>query len=91
MVSLDDCSHERARALRLAILEELAHTPVRYLQPERALVASLQLSLCPPPASQEVQVALDRLEADALIHCEVDSLRGKLWCITSLGRAALRF
>ena len=81
----------RARALRLAILEELANTPALYLQPERALVASLQLSLCPPPSAQEVQEALDRLEADALIHCEVDSLRGKRWCMTSLGKATLRF
>lgn len=80
---------DRLRALRLAILEELENTPSNYLQPEKALIGSLQLSLCPPPAPQEAKEALERLEADSLIHCEATSLHGKKWCITSLGKAAL--
>lgn len=80
---------ERDTELRHAILEELANTPQGYMQTEKALRASLRLSVCPPPEEAEVHVAMRRLEADAMTHCEVDALGVKRWCITGIGRAAL--
>lgn len=80
---------ERATELRHALLEELANTPAGYLQPEKALRASLRLSVCPPPTEAEVDTALRRCEADAMTHCEVDALGSKRWCITGIGRAAI--
>lgn len=80
---------ERNRRIRTAILEELANTPTRYMQPQKALVASLRLSIVPPPTDVELDEALARLEADAMIHCEVTALGVKRWCITGIGRAAL--
>ena len=79
----------REITLRRAILDELDNTPRSYLQPDRALRASLRLSVCPPPTDAETTDALRRLEAEAMIHCEVDALGTIKWCITSLGRAAL--
>ncbi len=75
--------------LRAAILEELNNTPRTYLQPSAALFASLRLSVCPPPTDAEISDTMRRLEADALIHCEVDAIGVTKWCITGLGRAAL--
>ena len=80
---------ERRNRIRAAILEELANTPARYMQPEKALAASLRLSIVPPPTEAEMDEALARLEADAMIHCEVTALGVKRWCITGIGRAAL--
>lgn len=82
-------SKERARRIREAILEELANTPRGYMQPQKALAASVRLSIVPPPTEAEMDEALARLEADAMIHCEVTALGVKRWSITSLGRAAL--
>lgn len=80
---------ERRNRIRAAILEELANTPRGYMQPEKALAASLRLSIVPPPTEAEMDEALARLEADAMIHCEVTALGVKRWCITAIGRAAL--
>lgn len=80
---------ERRNRIRAAILEELANTPARYMQSQKSLVASVRLSVVPPPTEAELDEALARLEADAMIHCEVTQLGVKRWCITSLGRAAL--
>lgn len=80
---------ERNRRIRTAILEELANTPRGYMQPQKALVASLRLSIVPPPTDVELDEALARLEADAMIHCDVTALGVKRWCITGIGRAAL--
>lgn len=80
---------ERNHHIRIAILEELVNTPTRYMQPQKALVASLRLSIVPPPTESELDEALARLEADAMIHCEVTPLGVKRWCITGIGRAAL--
>lgn len=80
---------ERRNRIRAAILEELANTPARYMQSQKSLVASVRLSVVPPPTEAELDEALARLEADAMIHCEVTPLGVKRWCITSLGRAAL--
>lgn len=80
---------ERRNRIRAAILEELANTPARYMQPEKALAASVRLSIVPPPTEAEMDEALARLEADAMIHCEVTALGVKRWCITGIGRAAL--
>lgn len=80
---------ERHNRIRAAILEELANTPARYMQPQKALVASLRLSIVPPPTDVELDEALARLEADAMIHCDISPLGVKRWCITSIGRAAL--
>lgn len=82
-------TQDRNRRIRAAILEELANTPAKYMQPQKALVASVRLSVVPPPTEAELDEALARLEADAMIHCEVTALGVKRWCITSLGRAAL--
>ncbi len=80
---------ERRNRIRAAILEELANTPARYMQSQRSLVASVRLSIVPPPTEAELDEALARLEADAMIHCEVTALGVKRWCITAIGRAAL--
>ncbi|MBQ3143363.1 MAG: hypothetical protein IJB89_02490 [Akkermansia sp.] len=80
---------KRERTVRRALLEDLANTPRGYMQPQEALVASCRLAVCPPPAEAELDAAFARLEADGLIHCEVDVLGVKRWCITASGRAAL--
>ena len=82
-------SKERARRIRTAILEELANTPRGYMQPQKALIASIRLSIVPPPTDTEQDQALARLEADAMIHCDITPLGVKRWCITGIGRAAL--
>ena len=82
-------NNDRQRKIRTALLEELANTPRGYMQPQKALAASVRLSIVPPPTEAEMDEALARLEADAMIHCEVTALGVKRWCITSLGRAAL--
>lgn len=84
-----DNLRDRRRRIRAAILEELANTPRGYMQPEKALAASLRLSIVPPPTEAEMDEALARLESDAMIHCEVTALGVKRWCITGIGRAAL--
>ncbi len=80
---------KRERTIRHALLEDLSHTPRGYMQPQEALVASCRLAVCPPPAEVELDTAFARLEADGLIHCEVDVLGVKRWSITASGRAAL--
>lgn len=82
-------TQDRNRRIRAAILEELANTPAKYMQPQKALVASVRLSVVPAPTEAELDEALARLEADAMIHCEVTKLGVKRWCITGIGRAAL--
>jgi len=82
-------TQDRNRRIRAAILEELANTPAKYMQPQKALVASVRLSIVPPPTEAEMDEALARLEADEMIHCEVTQLGVKRWCVTSIGRAAL--
>ena len=82
-------TQDRHRRIRAAILEELANTPAKYMQPQKALVASVRLSIVPPPTDVELDEALARLEADAMIHCDVTALGVKRWCITGIGRAAL--
>ena len=84
-----DNLRNRRRRIREAILEELANTPRGYMQPQKALAASVRLSIVPPPTEAEMDEALARLEADAMIHCEVTQLGVKRWCVTSIGRAAL--
>ena len=84
-----DNLRDRHRRIRAAILEELANTPAKYMQPHKALAASVRLSIVPPPTEAELDEALARLEADAMIHCEVTQLGVKRWCITGIGRAAL--
>ena len=79
---------ERERRIRAAILEELTNTPRGYMQTQRSLLASMGLSLVPPPSEVEYDEALARLEADCFIHCEISALGEKRWCVTSLGRAA---
>lgn len=80
---------KRERTIRRTLLEDLSHTPRGYMQPQESLVASCRLAVCPPPAEAELDAAFARLEADAMIHCEVTQLGVKRWCITSIGRAAL--
>ncbi len=80
---------KRERTIRRTLLEDLSHTPRGYMQPQESLVASCRLSVCPPPAEAELDAAFARLEADAMIHCEVTQLGVKRWCITAIGRAAL--
>ena len=80
---------KRERSVRLALLEDLSHTPRGYMQPQEALEASARLSVCPPPEAHEFEAAFRRLEADSLIHCEVDAMGVKRWCITGVGRATL--
>lgn len=75
--------------LRIEILRELAAVPVTYLQTDQALRASIVLLMVPPPSSAQITAALSRLEADDMVHCEVSPLRGKVWNITTAGRAAL--
>lgn len=75
--------------LRISILRELAETPAAYLQPETALRATVSLLVVPPPTDAQITAALSRLEADDMVHCEVSPLRGKVWNITTAGRAAL--
>lgn len=82
-------SKQRAHRLRRVILEELTHTPCGYMQPQEAIENSTRLSLCPAPTDAELDDAFRYLEADALIHREVDRLGVKRWCITAIGRAAL--
>ena len=82
-------TQDRNRRIRAAILEELANTPAKYMQPQKALVASVRLSVVPPPTEAELDEALARLEADAMIHCDISPLGVKRWCITGIGRAAL--
>ncbi len=82
-------TQDRNRRIRAAILEELANTPAKYMQPQKALVASVRLSVVPPPTEAELDEALARLEADAMIHCDISPLGVKRWCVTSIGRAAL--
>ena len=84
-----DNLRDRHRRIRAAILEELANTPRGYMQPQKALAASVRLSIVPPPKDAEMDEALARLEADAMIHCDVTALGVKRWCVTSIGRAAL--
>ena len=84
-----DNLRNRRRRIREAILEELANTPRGYMQPQKALAASVRLSIVPPPTEAEMDEALARLEADAMIHCDVTALGVKRWCVTSIGRAAL--
>lgn len=84
-----DNLRDRHRRIRAAILEELANTPRGYMQQQKALAASVRLSIVPPPTEAEMDEALVRLEADAMIHCEVTALGVKRWCITGIGRAAL--
>lgn len=80
---------KRERTIRRTLLEDLSHTPRGYMQPQESLVASCRLAVCPPPAEAELDAAFARLEADDLIHCEVDAMGVKRWCITAIGRAAL--
>lgn len=80
---------KRERTLRHALLTDLSHTPRGYMQPQEALAASARLAVCPEPDDAELSAAFRRLEAEAHIHCEVDALGIKRWCITPLGRAAL--
>ena len=82
-------TQDRNRRIRAAILEELANTPRGYMQPQKALAASVRLSIVPPPTEAEMDEALARLEADEMIHCEVTQLGVKRWCITGIGRDAL--
>ncbi len=82
-------NHARRRRIRAAILEELANTPARYMQPQKALLASLRLSIVPPPTEAETETALARLEADTMVHCDISPLGTKRWCITGSGRAAI--
>ena len=82
-------TQDRNRRIRAAILEELANTPRGYMQSQKALAASVRLSIVPPPTEAEMDEALARLEADAMIHCDVTALGVKRWCITGIGRAAL--
>lgn len=70
------------------ILDELAHVPNGYTLPERALTASLQFSLVPPPKEEETEAALARLELDGMITCHSSPLRGKAWQITETGKSA---
>lgn len=77
------------QTLRITILRELEQIPSNYLQPEDALRASVKLLIVPPPTDAQIAAALSRLEADELVHCEVSPLRGKVWNITTAGRAAL--
>lgn len=80
---------KRESTIRRTLLEDLANTPRGYLQPQEALEGSARLAVCPPPTSAEFDSAFRRLEADALIHCEVDAMGVKRWSITAIGRAAL--
>ena len=80
---------KRERTIRCMLLEDLSHTPRGYMQPQESLVASCRLAVCPPPAEAELDAAFARLEADAMIHCEISPLGVKRWCITAIGRAAL--
>ncbi|MGN0867949.1 MAG: hypothetical protein ACI4O9_00280 [Akkermansia sp.] len=80
---------KRERTVRRTLLEDLSNTPSGYMQPQESLEGSARLSVCPPPTHAELLAAFGRLEADALIHCEVDALGTKRWCITAAGRAAL--
>lgn len=80
---------QREIAIKRAMLTELANTPRGYLQPQQALVGALTLTVCPAATDAELDTAFRVLEADAMIHCEVDALGVKRWCITSIGRAAL--
>lgn len=80
---------KRERTLRRTLLEDLGNTPRGYMQPQEALEGSARLAVCPEPGTGEIDNALRRLEAEAMIHCEVDALGVKRWCITPLGRAAL--
>lgn len=80
---------ERARRIRAAILEELANTPRGYMQSQRSLLASVSLSVVPPPTDAEYDEALARLEADAHVHCVISALGEKRWTITGVGRAAV--
>ena len=84
-----DNLRDRHRRIRAAILEELTNTPRGYMQPQKALAASVRLSIVPPPTEAEMDEALARLEADAMIHCDVTALGVKRWCVTAIGRAAL--
>ena len=56
-------TQDRNRRIRAAILEELANTPAKYMQPQKALVASVRLSVVPPPTEAELDEALARLPA----------------------------
>lgn len=82
-------SPKRAHTLRRTLLTDLSHTPRGYMQPQEALAASARLAVCPEPDAGEIDESLRRLEAEALIHCEVDALGVKRWSITTAGRAAL--
>ncbi len=84
-----DNLRDRRRRIREAILEELANTPRGYMQPQKALAASVRLSIVPPPTEAEMDEALARLEADAMIYCDITPLGVKRWCITGIGRTAL--
>lgn len=80
---------KRERTIRRTLLEDLSHTPRGYMQPQEALEGSARLAVCPPPTAGEFDSAFRRLEADAMIHCEIDAMGVKRWCITGVGRAAL--
>ena len=60
-----------------------------YMQSQRSLLASVSLSVVPPPSDAEYDEALARLEADAHVHCVISALGEKRWTITSVGRAAV--
>ena len=80
----------REKTLRLALLNELAHTPAGYLQPAAALTGSMRFYLCPPPEEQELTAALTRLENDGLLTRVDNPLHGPRYAITDTGRAALK-
>ena len=80
---------KRESTKRRTLLEDLANTPRGYLLPQEALEGSARLAVCPPPTDAEFDSAFRRLEADDLIHCEIDAMGVKRWCITGVGRAAL--
>lgn len=82
--------NERAGNIKRALLLELAHVPVGYLEPERALRAVVRLCVSPEPQEAEVDAQLARLEADHLVVCEVDTFGVKRWKATAAGRAALQ-
>lgn len=80
---------KRERTIWRTLLEDLSNTPRGYMQPQEALEGSARLAVCPPPTAAEFDSAFRRLEAEAMIHLEIDAMGVKRWCITGVGRAAL--
>ena len=78
-----------ARDLREMILTELDNTPPGYMQEEKTICATLSITTKGEANAREMKAAFDRLEAENLIHCEVDALGKKRWCLTPAGAAAL--